>query len=180
MTERSSPDIASAELKRSEVLAFDDGLLTVKMSGHGKANGWATMAFNEKQFELDDEGYQIVEIPPSELFELRDFLNRVLPINRPGDASARSSAGTVEASARQLEDLKLAAENFRRAMIQSGATSHVKQSLYMEQLRALECALNPLNFRVDPAQPPCGRAGGNCECTSIDECPRAFAQANQE
>lgn len=26
----------------------------------------------------------------------------------------------------------------------------------------------------------CGRAGGNCQCTSIEECPRAFAQLNQE
>ena len=34
---------------------------------------------------------------------------------------------------------------------------------------------------TDRASPPsCGRAGGNCQCTSIDECPRAFAQANQE
>ena len=83
MVERLSPETET--LKRNEVLVFDDGTLTVKMSGHGKADGWATIAFNEKQFELDDEGYQIVEIPPSELFELRDFLNRVLPANRPGD-----------------------------------------------------------------------------------------------
>ena len=35
---------------------------------------------------------------------------------------------------------------------------------------------------VPPASPlpSCGRAGGNCECTSIEECPRAFAQLNQE
>lgn len=32
----------------------------------------------------------------------------------------------------------------------------------------------------DAAKPSCGRAGGNCQCTSVDECPRAFAQANQE
>ncbi len=87
---RSSTD--SHELKRNEVLSFDDGLLTVKMSGHGEANGWATLAFNEKQFELDDEGYQIVEIPPSELFELRDFLNRILPSNRPGDRESVDAA----------------------------------------------------------------------------------------
>lgn len=72
-----------AELKLSEVLSFDDGILTVKMSGHGASNGWATLAFNEKQFELDDEGFQVVEIPPSELFELRDFLNRILAVKRP-------------------------------------------------------------------------------------------------
>lgn len=28
--------------------------------------------------------------------------------------------------------------------------------------------------------PQCARAGGSCGCTSVDECPRAFAQANQE
>lgn len=83
------------ELKRNEVLSFDDGLLIVKMSGHGQANGWATLAFDEKQFELDDEGYQVVEIPPSELFELRDFLNRILPADRSGDQV--SAAGPAAA-----------------------------------------------------------------------------------
>ena len=75
---------AMADLKRNEVLAFDDGVLTVKMLGYGRSDGWATLAFNEKQFELNDEGYQVVEIPPSELYELRDFLNRILT-ERPGD-----------------------------------------------------------------------------------------------
>lgn len=88
------------EMKRGEVLSFDDGVLTVKMSGYGAGNGWATLAFNEKQFELDDDGYQIVEIPPSELYELRDFLNRILT-ERPGDLAAQADAsGDLPQSAR--------------------------------------------------------------------------------
>lgn len=68
-------------LKRNEVLSFDDGLLTVKVSGHGAGDGWASLAFKEQQFELDADGYQVVEIPPSELRALRDFLNRVIPVD---------------------------------------------------------------------------------------------------
>lgn len=67
------------ELKRGEVLSFDDGVLTVKTEGHGAANGWATLAFHERQFEIDADGFQVVEIPPSELRALRDFLNRLFP-----------------------------------------------------------------------------------------------------
>lgn len=67
------------DLKYNQVLNFDDGLLTVKISGHGGVNGWATLSFKEEQFELDADGYQVVEIAPSELRELRDFLNRVIP-----------------------------------------------------------------------------------------------------
>lgn len=66
-------------LKRNEVLSFDDGLLTVKMSGHGPADGWGRLAFHGRQIEIDAEGYHITKIPPSELAALRDFLNRVLP-----------------------------------------------------------------------------------------------------
>lgn len=65
-------------LKRNEFLNFDDGLLTIKVSGHGQANGRATLAFSEEQFELDTDGYQVVEIAPTELRALRDFLNRVV------------------------------------------------------------------------------------------------------
>lgn len=65
-------------LKHNEVLAFDNGQLTVRISGQGVANGWAMLAFHERQFELDADGFQVVEIPPSELRALRDFLNRVI------------------------------------------------------------------------------------------------------
>jgi hypothetical protein len=64
------------DLKRNEVLCFNDGVLTVKMTGHFK--GWGQLAFHERQF-IDADGYQVVEIPPSELLALRDFLNRVVP-----------------------------------------------------------------------------------------------------
>lgn len=77
------------ELKRNEVLNFEDGLLRVKISGHGAANGWATLSFREDQFELDEDGYQVVEIAPTELRELRNFLNRVVPVG-VGQAGERS------------------------------------------------------------------------------------------
>lgn len=67
------------ELKRGEVLSFDDGTLTINIAGHGKQNGWGSLAFHEAQFELDADGFQVVEIPPSELRAIRDFLNRVIP-----------------------------------------------------------------------------------------------------
>lgn len=49
--------------------------------------------------------------------------------------------------AKQFQDLKRAAEEFRVAMIESGAVNHVPQSDYIEQLRALERALNVDNYR---------------------------------
>lgn len=52
---------------------------------------------------------------------------------------------------KQLQDLLKTAEAFRRAMIESGAVNHVSQTAYIEQLRALECALNPLNYRMTPS-----------------------------
>lgn len=66
------------ELKRGEVLSFDDGLLTIKMSGYGRADGWGELAFHERQVEIDADGFHKFEIPPSELRALRDFLNRVV------------------------------------------------------------------------------------------------------
>lgn len=66
------------ELKRNEVFVFDDGILTVKIAGHEHGNGWGEFAFHERQVEIDADGYHKVEIPPSELRELRDFLTRVL------------------------------------------------------------------------------------------------------
>lgn len=47
---------------------------------------------------------------------------------------------------RQLADLKIAAEAFRVVIIESGAVDHVRQDLYIDQLRALEKALNPVNY----------------------------------
>ncbi len=70
--------ISDHDLKRNEVLSFDDGLLTIKISGHGDANGWGVLAFHERQVEIDPDGFHTVEIPPSELRELRDFITRVL------------------------------------------------------------------------------------------------------
>lgn len=47
---------------------------------------------------------------------------------------------------RWLKDLRHAADEFRIAMIQSGAVLHVGQDTYYPQLKALECALNPMNY----------------------------------
>jgi hypothetical protein len=67
------------ELKRNEILSFDDGLLTVKLTGHEDgSNGWGELAFHERQVEIDADGFHKFEIPPSELRALRDFLNRVV------------------------------------------------------------------------------------------------------
>jgi hypothetical protein len=52
---------------------------------------------------------------------------------------------------KQFTDLKRTAEAFRRAMIESGAVNHVSQDDYIEQLRALEASLNPLNYRIGGA-----------------------------
>lgn len=72
-----------ADLKRSEVLSFVDGTLTIKASGHA-VNGWGVLVFDEEQIEIKpheekDGGYVEIEIMRSELRALRDFLNRVLP-----------------------------------------------------------------------------------------------------
>lgn len=67
----------SNELKTNSVFVFVDGTLTIKVSGHGRANGWGEFAFHEGQIEWSDGGYALVEIPPSELDALRDFLNKL-------------------------------------------------------------------------------------------------------
>jgi hypothetical protein len=48
---------------------------------------------------------------------------------------------------KQRVDLLRTAESFRRAMIESGAVNHVSQDRYIDQLRALERALNTDNYR---------------------------------
>lgn len=65
------------ELKYNSVFVFADGTLTIKRSGHGKANGWATLSIPESQIYWES-GRAEVEIPPSELRELRDFLDKEL------------------------------------------------------------------------------------------------------
>lgn len=65
------------ELKQNQVFSFEDGTLTIKMSGHGKADGWAVLSFPERQVEVD-EGYHTMEIAPSELRALSKFLNIVV------------------------------------------------------------------------------------------------------
>ena len=63
------------ELKRNSVFVFSEGTLTIRRSGHGKAKGWAALSIPEKQIHWVDD-YAVIEIPPSELRDLRDFLVR--------------------------------------------------------------------------------------------------------
>jgi hypothetical protein len=53
---------------------------------------------------------------------------------------------------RQLTDLRVTAEAFRVAMIESGAIVKVSQDQYIDQLRALERALEPLNYIQKPGK----------------------------
>lgn len=68
-----------AELRRNEVLVFCDGTLTIKQDG--AQIGWATLSIPEDQIEYED-GHASVEIAPSELRELHDFIGRVLNIQK--------------------------------------------------------------------------------------------------
>ena len=68
--------MSTEELKSNSVFVFGAGTLSVKCSG-GKANGWATLAIPESQIRWED-GHAEVDIPPSELRDLRDFLAKVL------------------------------------------------------------------------------------------------------
>lgn len=100
-------------------------------------------------------------------------------------AKARSSAGIESATARapqlrQFEDLKLAAESFRRAMIESGAINHVGQDQYFDELRTLEKALNPLNYRGDPAQAAVQPASHAPSCPCRDNAPTGDYCRNPE
>lgn len=63
------------ELKRNAVFVFCEGTLTLKLDGHGPANGWALLSFPEDQVEIE-EGKVTVEIAPSELRELHQFLGK--------------------------------------------------------------------------------------------------------
>lgn len=71
--------MSTEQLKYNSVFVFADGKLTIKRSGHGKANGWATLSIPEKQIYWED-GCAEVEIPPSELRELRDFIDKELAL----------------------------------------------------------------------------------------------------
>lgn len=66
-------------LKYNSVFVFADGTLTIKRSGHGKANGWATLSIPESQIYWEN-GSAEVEIPPSELRQLHEFLGKELAL----------------------------------------------------------------------------------------------------
>ena len=69
------------ELKTIKTLQFVEGDLSVKREGYGEKEGWAELRFDEKQIEwhAHERGtYAVVEIAPSELRALRDFLNATI------------------------------------------------------------------------------------------------------
>jgi hypothetical protein len=72
------------ELKRNSVFVFGAGTLTIRRAGHGKANGWAILSIPESQIRWED-GRAEVEIPPSELRDLRDFLGAALSAGKGGE-----------------------------------------------------------------------------------------------
>jgi hypothetical protein len=77
----------------------------------------------------------------------------------PGSPVANSPSNEGEKDRRQwLNDLIRAAEAFRMAMVGSGALDRTPQDKYFAQLRALERALNPLNYTFPPD--PKQQAGG--------------------
>lgn len=54
-------------------------------------------------------------------------------------------------TARQLQDLLRTAEAFRTATIEHGALVKIPQNLYIDELRALEGALQPTNYVISEA-----------------------------
>jgi hypothetical protein len=65
-------------VKISEVLGFVDGVITVKVSGHGEENGDGHLSFNEDSLFVEEDGSRWAKIKASELIAIRDFLDRVL------------------------------------------------------------------------------------------------------
>lgn len=77
-------------MKRLQTLNFCEGTLSIKADGYGERNGWAELVFDENQVELQPKedrsgGYAIIEIAPSELIALRDWLNKTLPVKGQAD-----------------------------------------------------------------------------------------------
>lgn len=57
------------------------------------------------------------------------------------DLSREQMEAQLLRQAQKIGDLRVAAETFRAAVIESGALNHVSQDKYINQLRALETAL---------------------------------------
>jgi hypothetical protein len=71
------------ELKKSAVLCFDGGTLTINRDGFGDDNGRGYFAFDEDNVEWvphDERAgcYLQFALAPSEMAELRDWLNKQL------------------------------------------------------------------------------------------------------
>lgn len=64
------------ELQRNAVLVMDGATLRIKLNG--PTPGWAALVIKSDQLLSEDE-HATWEIPPSELRDLRDFLNKTFP-----------------------------------------------------------------------------------------------------
>lgn len=72
-------------MKTTRQFGFEGGVMAVRESGHGERDGSGYFQLDESDinWEPHDEAdgqYTIIEIPASELIELRDFLNRQFPL----------------------------------------------------------------------------------------------------
>lgn len=75
-------------MKYSAVLSFEGGSLTIKRSGYADKDGSGDFAFKDADLEYDFENEargatRWINIAKSELVELRDFLNKELPPEKP-------------------------------------------------------------------------------------------------
>lgn len=66
------------DLHRNHVLVFEGGTLTVKDTDCPVSERWGTMKLDVSLPSWEAE-HATFEIPPSELIELRDFLNKIFP-----------------------------------------------------------------------------------------------------
>lgn len=74
-------------MKYGASFQFEGGSLAVRRSGYGEKNGGATLAFKDSDLEYDfdrsDTATRWIEIGPSEVIAIRDFLNKEFPPDPP-------------------------------------------------------------------------------------------------
>lgn len=105
--DRLRPDLnMTEEMKCNEVFVFEYGTLTIRGAGNGRAEGWATIAFKNDQIEIDD-GHHLFDFPPSELRQLRDFLNRVVTPQTPSHEYIAELKSENEQLRKRLDRLEL-------------------------------------------------------------------------
>jgi hypothetical protein len=153
------------KLARSVVITEDDGSREPMPEGWHPPSRDSAEGAGERTFEvsrLEDEGWKPAAVVSGYWIKTKpdhEFVNVCNGDLRKLDeathvivsaAPVPSSDGAGERR-RWLNDLLKAAEAFRIAMVVSGALGKVSQDNYMNQLRALESALNPFNYRPSGA-----------------------------